>query len=65
MEKANVADLKAMAKKYKISVMNKVDGKYKPKGVKLLSKEIYDYETLNGVVNGLFYRPAEEYEDDN
>ena len=32
-------------KKYKLNVMKKVDGSYKYKTMKEMSKEIYDFET--------------------
>ena len=41
------------AKRYKIPLLNK---KKKPKSMKQLSKEIYEYEqTHNDIINGLYF----------
>jgi hypothetical protein len=36
-------------KKYKLKINNKVNGKYKPKTMRQMSQEIYEFENNNAV----------------
>ena len=47
---------KTFMKKYKLKLSIKIDGKYKPKSSKQMSKEIYEYESNYDVpLPGLYY----------
>ena len=57
------ADYKNYMKKYKLRLNTSVDGKYKPKSMKVMSRELYDHETNNGINDGLYYYTASDTEE--
>ena len=55
MRATSRATYKTFMKKYGIPLMIKENGKYRYKSMKQMQQQIYEYETYNDVITGLYY----------